>query len=434
MKRLTLELVRGAKVEVDSIGWKGPEAGGVRRQFYAVDRTGKALVVTLQPALPRNFFPGFPAVLSREPFPEAVCVEISPCRLLAPPCYESRKELESQFFGHFVMEPWRAVYRQTHQEALFLKPEDDDPLKRVRANWIKAMRGAYLSERSKWQSEIKRRRTAPLAKLNIPSESYRRNLIDAAKEQLAIVESPNPITGVPCKGWLNLSLDDVKRGCEGIRDAWMQEKWSNENEVNLGTMGRERSVYSRWLKAHTGTSANVFDANTRQTRLEISPPSFGEHPDLNPQFLEGCAKVGFRARFGDNAKTVVYLAHCEVREELTAAELDELKRLNSAVPLSSPGDSIDFQHSPNYRQIFWEENGKKVRANLTPLQANAFSALHHAVGFILEREEWQDEIYGEAPPNDFRPDKLFAYRDGAKIWKRFISVSGDRYSLIFRKV
>src|SRR6266849_6790558 len=89
--------------------------------------------------------------------------------------------------------------------------------------------------------------------------------------------------------------------------------------------------------------------------------------------------------------------------------------------------SVNLRPSPNYRQLFWTENGKEEQASLTRKQASAFSALHHAQGFVLAREEWQQEIYGDSPPSDFRPDKLFAHRDGRKVWKRFIHVDGDRY-------
>jgi hypothetical protein len=91
---------------------------------------------------------------------------------------------------------------------------------------------------------------------------------------------------------------------------------------------------------------------------------------------------------------------------------------------------VDLRHSPNYRQLFWTEGRKKEQANLTKLQASGFSALHHADAFILAREEWQQAIYGDSPPSDFRPDKIFAYGDGRKVWNRFIRVDGDRYQLV----
>jgi hypothetical protein len=59
----------------------------------------------------------------------------------------------------------------------------------------------------------------------------------------------------------------------------------------------------------------------------VAPPDFGERDESNPQFLVACARVRYRARFADNAGTVVYLADCEVNEEPAVTELDEIERL-----------------------------------------------------------------------------------------------------------
>jgi len=33
------------------------------------------------------------------------------------------------------------------------------------------------------------------------------------------------LKGVPCQGWLNLTLNDVKKGKGGIRDMYLQEEF-----------------------------------------------------------------------------------------------------------------------------------------------------------------------------------------------------------------
>ena len=77
-----------------------------------------------------------------------------------------------------------------------------------------------------------------------------------------------------------------------------------------------------------GTPANIYDMTTKQRREGIAPPDLGEKFEQNPQFLEACAQVRYRARFADNAGSVVYLTDCEPpREELDAAELDEVAKL-----------------------------------------------------------------------------------------------------------
>jgi hypothetical protein len=85
------------------------------------------------------------------------------------------------------------------------------------------------------------------------------------------------------------------------------------------------------LVTHTGTPANIYDMTTKQRREGIAPPDLGEKFEQNPQFLEACAQVRYRARFADNAGTVVFLSDCESpREELDAAELDEVAKLRGA--------------------------------------------------------------------------------------------------------
>src|SRR5262249_30184565 len=134
MKPLTIELVKGQKRELQSLGWKTPREGDFRRHLYAldyaVDPKGKPLVVTLKPAMPEFYDPNrhAKAVFTCDPFPDAVCVEIAPCRLLPPPCYKSREDFDSQLPCHSTFEPWKWIYWQTNREVLILEPSDDGPL------------------------------------------------------------------------------------------------------------------------------------------------------------------------------------------------------------------------------------------------------------------------------------------------------------------
>lgn len=330
MKPLTIELAKGTQRHLQCLGWKSGD--DCRRRFFALDQDGKPLVVTPKPAMPEFYDPSrrAKAVFCGEPFPEAVCVEISPCRLLPPPCYQSREEFESQRDGHFFFEPWRWIYFQTHNQVLILEPSDDGPLQDRLDKLLAAMRAAYEQEAALWRDRIKRVKTATLQELGFDTEELRANKLRELQAQLDMVESENPIDGMPCKGRLKLTLEDVKRGHEGIRDAWMHEDWANKNGEELGMMFRQRHVFRRWLEARTGTRATVFDMTARERRQEIAPPSFGERFENNPQFLEGCAQVRYRARFADNANTVVYLTDCELREELTSLELDEVAKLAGA--------------------------------------------------------------------------------------------------------
>ena len=287
---------------------------------------------------------------------------------------------------------------------MILQPSDDGPLQQLLDKWLTAMRKAYNREAKKWRDEIARLKTGTPETLKLASEAERRQRIENATSELNLIESKNPIDGVPCKGRLNLTLAKVKRGCEGIRDAWLHEQWAKKNGEDLVKMAGERRVFRRWLETHTGTPANVLDFNTRQIRQEIAPPSFGKDNERNPPFQEARAKVRFRARFADNAETVVYLAECELREELTAPELDEAK---AATRPAEAAALAGLRWSPNFRQVFWNEQGKEQQANLTRMQATAFAALFNAEGRILAREEWQQEIYGDSPPAIFAQTNSF---------------------------
>lgn len=434
MKPLTIELTKGELRQLQSVGWKAPSREDCRRYFYALDQTGQPLVITPKPAMPEFYDPNLRAkpVFSREPFPEAVCVKIVPCRLLAPPCYKSRPDFEAQLPCHSTFEPWKWVYLQTHDQVLILETSDDGPLQERLDKWLAAMRVAYERETALWRDRIKHVTTASLNELGFETEEQRGKRLAEYRGQLDIVESERPIDGVPCKGRLSLTMEDVKLGREGIRDAWMHEDWANKNGEDLGLMARARRAFRRWLEIHTGTRANIIDATTHPSQLRqgIAPPSFGEGFDSDPRFLEACARVRYRAHFADNANTVVYLADCETRAELTSPELDEVTKLKGGMQTGQAASLVNLRHSQDYRQIFWTENSKKERADLTKKQASAFSALHNAEGLVLARDEWRQEIYGEEPPSDFRPDKIFAYKDGRKVWDRFIRVYGDRYRLV----
>ena len=414
MKRLTIELTKGAKRELQSIGWKTPKPGDRRLQFYVLDQAGKPMVVTLKPAMPQSYHPWYqrdaPAVFSREPFPEAVCVEISPRRLLAPPCYGSRKDFEEQLLAHPTPQSWERTYWQTHGDILILRPEDDGMLKE-RLDRVHSLIGDYRRDVAAFRERAK-------------------GCSEELQKELDIIERDFRLGPLGCRDWLNVTLTDIKRGCEGIRDDWMRENWANENGENLNLMMEERRLHCGWLQTHTGSPDMVINATSRESGQRVVPPLFGEKFEGDPCFQEACASVRYRARFADNAKTFVYLANCELREELTAQEVDEAAELKGILQPVQAKATTNFQHSTNYRQLFWVDNGKQEQANLTKIQASAFSALHNAKGLILAREEWQQEIYGDEPPSDFRPDKLFQHGDGRKVWLRFIRNESDRYRLV----
>src|SRR5687767_14388788 len=126
MKSLTIEPTKNTRRQLQSIGWKTPK-NGHRRQFFALDENSSPLVVTPKPAVPDFYDPLRRAevLVACEPFPEEVCIEISACRLLPPPCYRSRKDFEEQLPCHSDFDPWKVVYWRAHRQVLTLKPADD---------------------------------------------------------------------------------------------------------------------------------------------------------------------------------------------------------------------------------------------------------------------------------------------------------------------
>lgn len=353
MKPLAIELTKGKKRQLQSVGWKTPKENAWRQHFFALSQDGKPLVIKLKAAMPDFYDPLHQAraVFSCEPFPEAVCVEISPCRLLPPPCYKSRKDFEGQLPCHPAFDPWKSIYWQTHHQALFLEPADEAPLKERLDKWLAAMRKAYEHEAGTWRDRIKQVTTATLQELGFSTEKQRAKRLAELQGQLDIVESEDSIVGVPCKGRLKLTLEEVKRGHEGIRDAWMHEDWAAKNGWDLDVMRRARRAFLRWLETHTGTPAIVHDSSARERRKEIAPPRFGEKYEQDPRFLEACASVRYRARFADNAKTVVYLGECELPKELMAEERDGVARLREVVDLQAAKEPPPW-HSDDWREVY----------------------------------------------------------------------------------
>jgi hypothetical protein len=367
MKPLTIALAKGEQRQFQSIGWKTPSGDDCRHQFYALDPADKPLVVTLKTACPPFYVPreGAAVVFSCEPFPEAVCVEISRCRLLAPPCFASRADFDCQLPYLPARDPWRSVYWQSHHEVLILAPSDDGPLKKRLAEWRAKKRVEYEHRAGAWRTKIKQVATAALHELRLNTEEQRAERLVECQDQLHMAETAHR---------LKLTLAGVKRGCEGIRDAWMHEEWARKNGENLGAMKGERVAFRQWLETHTGTPANAFDARTGQAHQGIDPPSFDEKCESDPRFLEACALVRYRARFADNAASVVYLADCELRSELTAVERAEVAELTGTGNLQTQKPPAPTPwHSEGFATIR-RCNAKGEMAEPLPL-SNEFRAL-----------------------------------------------------------
>jgi hypothetical protein len=207
--------------------------------------------------------------------------------------------------------------------------------------------------------------TATLEELRFETEDQRANKLVELRKQLSIVESENPIDGVPCKGRLKLTLEDVKQGREGIRDAWLHGDWAEKARADLAAMARERRIFRDWLVTHTGTPAIVYHASTKKRHYQVAPPNLGAQFKDNPQYLEACAQVRYRARFADTANSIVYLSDCEIREELTADERDEVAKLmaattpNKVTPKMQNTPEMQFEYV-NLQGTEWRKAGSHM--------------------------------------------------------------------------
>jgi hypothetical protein len=147
----------------------------------------------------------------------------------------------------------------------------------------------------------------------------------------------------------------------------------------------------------------MIDATTRPSQLRqgIAPPHFGEKYENNPQFLEACAQVRYRARFADNANTVVDLADSELREELTALELDEVAKLTGtssqqtqsapqpAAALPPPTPDAIFEYV-NVQGTEWRKAGPQMvrRRELAEHQRTTKNDSAFRSLLELHRERW----------------------------------------------
>jgi hypothetical protein len=289
-----------------------------------------------------------PAVLIGQAFPDTICAEVSPCRLLAPPCFQSQAQLDAQLLFQLKDDRWKQAYVQTHNQVLLLQDSPHEDLRKKLDSWLLDVGIAYQHIKELLCAKVRQAETCSLQDLGFDTEERRTNHLLELQSQLEILESESPIDGIPCRGWLKLNIEDVKKGRAGLLDLWMNQDWAGRNGWDLESMHRERLAFRRWLEAYTGTEASIIDATSHPgpKRHGLAPPDLGEELECDPYFLEACALVRFRARFADSASTVVYLSNCEVREELTTRELAEVARLQSR-----PDTGFEMQAARSQRML-----------------------------------------------------------------------------------
>jgi hypothetical protein len=375
MTTVTIQRERGDPPEaLDFIAWKDD-----RRAFYAYQRDRKRSVVTLIPALPRD------AMWIEEPFPECAPVNVAPVYLLPPPCRESRDEWKP-----IGADEWEIVHLNTHKQLLHLTPDDDAALQdRLEAR--KATARIEYERGKKALTESSARLDSALAefkkkqdqgdfsgtfqaildspyKQSIPrdlkahfgtmspeaqSEGLSRimdELRSVAMNQIEAHEreytgSLHTCHGVEFSGTLNMTLGMVKRGCDGIRDAYLVEWWAKRENANLAQMDGQRSDFRLWLQRNAGVPAIIYDARMKDKRRDFVPPRF--LGDRDPQFMTLCAAVAFRVEFADGS--AAYLTDCPPpRMELRPEEQREVDLVDPDRRADVVSDDKTVKAHPRY--------------------------------------------------------------------------------------
>ena len=211
IKVVTLQEKGKDQKQLEFITWKDD-----RKAFYARSGQGKPTVVTLHPPVPKDW-----DFKKRPPFPECAPVQIMPCQLVHPPCCRSAKDFWVD------PDPWEEIslYVDDSRKLLCLTPEDDAPFL------------AFIKDHKKmWRNDYEQKKKnlieLSLGELRLASEEER-------QQKLEILESRynGPLRrmyGTEVAGRLNLTLEMVKDGVTGIRDAYLGQKWVKREGIDLG--------------------------------------------------------------------------------------------------------------------------------------------------------------------------------------------------------
>lgn len=336
-------------------------------------------MLSLRLAIPRFYIPGAAVSLVASAFPEVLCDSIEPCRLLAPPCYDSMEEFEAVLRTLPLLDPWAFLYWETHQEVLTPEASDDVDLQARLESWLARLKPQQLREQRFWRMELARLQRGSLPELGMSSEGEREERVKEAAEQVALRESIDRIDGIPTAGWLTLTLEEVRCGVGGLRDPVMIERWARKNGLDLNDMARERADFAKWLARQTGTPCSVIEGDTGCRAERIRSPNLCGLRRESPQFLEACARVRYRARFPDAQDTTLYLEACEVRKCNAVEELREAVQLRTA--LAAEGEAGP-QDEPEQDTCRFKFCGAK-RWKVSFLRLGEFTASGQGVGHEL---------------------------------------------------
>ncbi|MEO7675517.1 MAG: hypothetical protein ABIV39_02000 [Verrucomicrobiota bacterium] len=137
---------------------------------------------------------------------------------------------------------------------------------------------------------------------------------------------------------------------------------------------------------------------------------------------------------------MVYLAECELREELTTEEIDQIRRLS---PVNNPVrlDESAPWHSSDFREVYLSK-GKNKRIEVTlhnALRALCqlllphlgksvpFTDIQPKIGDLANKLDQEDKINPPSPTGTRRIHDLLRTKSGAKLKKfKIIKVSGAR--------
>lgn len=401
MNTVTIEQKRGEPEKYRYAPMDPKEHDGKLR-FYAEGKNGWR-VITLEAIRPHGGgFIDDAGKAMEHPFHDSPPKEILPCRLLAPPCYESEDEANQNRPANWpdclIRIPeakWglKAVYWKTHGEALWVKPEHEGeprgpkgtrkggPLRKLLAQLHWAARADRRRDVAAWEQEIRKRAELQLEKLKYTSEEHRQQRLGEARQQLEA-----------CKRYWRsietLTLDDFKRGCwsgegDSPRDGFLVSDWAERTGVDLIQMDRDAEACREWIKKHCqNATAFVQDHRhgMRLNRIESKLLFDVNEKDALDTML---ALVRYKIMFEDGS--LLFLAACEMRQ-LRSSELAEVGALE---PMQK--DNQEYERA--FRRVLEEMKPEEIDKEIIRLRFNDNLSQDKIVAMLRKQKRGKSKRY-----------------------------------------
>ena len=392
------------------LGWTNRDE---RTAFLAQEENRRPLRVSLDLACPPN------GHFLSNPVPDRELVEIVPYRLLPPPCRKTEEEAKAIDDPLAYFEPWERMYGA----CMYLRDADEKPLREEWADFKRRARAAYEEQRE--------------AVRKLTPDDYRRERYGA--------KSCRKVTRAEVEKWRKDKLatvetifNMVKDNAGAIRDRYLHDLWATERKIDLSELEQERERFKRMIER---TTCNAMGRHYNMTHRETCLK-----PDLVmywPNWMCLFASVRYRARFDDGS--LVYLSDFTVSEQLTPAELADVKQYGvedaSAADVSG-GTRFDPKSG---EVIVGRERTPLVGDALKIVRATADWMRDHPeerridLGLLVDDLKKHGEIEKTWPNKGRRVDQLFNAGGTYSLFKKLYNVargkqkkvSGGRHTQLY---